>query len=233
MSYTDSLLTPGERIVRRAPQHWLILVTRSGWALFAFLIAGVLLFIRAQVSGGNPVLGALGYLTLALVVFGIATVAWAVLRFRSEEVAITSHRFIHARGVVNKRASDASLAQVTDALLSEPFLGRLLGFGDMEVRTASSLGVDHLRMVRDANGVKKALVEARHELELQLARPTMPPIRFLSPSASSPPPGTEVPPSMAPEDIVAGLRQLADQSAAGDIDPRTYEARRRELLARL
>ena len=38
---------------------------------------------------------------------------------------------------------------------------------------------------------------------------------------------------MTPQDIVAGLRQLADQSAAGEIDPVTYESRRRELLARL
>ena len=226
MSYTDTLLAPGERIVRRAPQHWLVLVTGSGWAIVAFLVAGALLFIRAQVSGANPILGALGYVTLGLVVFGIATVARTVLRFTAEEVAITSHRFIHAQGVVNKRASDASLAQVTDAILTEPVLGRVLGFGNLDVVTASGIGVDRLRMVRDAKAVKKALIEAKHELELQLARPTMPPIRV-------PTPGAEAPPPMAPQDVVAGLRQLADQSAAGEIDPATYEARRQELLARL
>ena len=79
--------------------------------------------------------------------------------------------------MVNKRASDASLAQVIDAVLTEPVMGRLLGFGDLEVRTASGMGVDRLRMVRDAKAVKKALIEAKHELELQHARPTMPPIR--------------------------------------------------------
>ena len=128
--------------------------------------------------------------------------------------------------MVNKRASDASLAQVTDAILTEPVLGRVLGFGNLDVVTASGIGVDRLRMVRDAKAVKKALIEAKHELELQLARPTMPPIRIPTPGAATPPP-------MAPQDVVAGLRQLADQSAAGEIDLATYEARRQELLARL
>ncbi len=74
MSYTDSLLAPGERIVRRASQHPLVLVTGSGWAILAFVVAGALLLVRARVQGSNPILDVLGYLTLALVLFGVVVV---------------------------------------------------------------------------------------------------------------------------------------------------------------
>ncbi|HEY4190309.1 MAG TPA: PH domain-containing protein [Candidatus Limnocylindrales bacterium] len=237
MSYTDSLLTPGERVVRRASQHPLLLVARSGWAILAFVVAGVLLFLRAAVSGANPILGALGYLTLALVVFGVVDVTWHVLRFISDEIVITSLRFVRASGVVNKRASDASLAQVSDAVLTEPFLGRILGFGDLHVVTASTIGVQRLAMVRDAKAFQLALIEARHELALQIARPTMPAIRVAAAGPTNLPVAAEVPstpqPPLAPAEVVAELRRLADQRAAGDIDDAAFDARRRDLLGRI
>ena len=139
-----------------------------------------------------------------------------VLRFLTDEVAITSLRFVRAGGIVNKRASDASLAQVTDAVLTEPFLGRLLGFGTLDVVTASTIGVQRLPMVRDAKGFKLALIEAKHELALQIARPTMPAIRMAgtpapdaggpAPDAGGPAPAPIPLPPMAPADVVAALR---------------------------
>jgi hypothetical protein len=243
MSYTDSLLAPGERIVRRASQHPLVLVTGSGWAIFAFVIAGALLLVRARVQGSNPILDVLGYLTLALVLFGVAAFTLHVLRFMTDEVAITSLRFVRAGGIVNKRASDASLAQVTDAVLGEPFLGRLLGFGTLDVVTASTIGVQRLPMVRDAKGFKLALIEAKHELALQIARPTMPAIRMAgspapdaggSASDAGGPASAPVPlPPMAPADVVAALRLLADQRDAGEIDDAAFDERRRDLLDRI
>lgn len=236
MSYTDSLLAPGERIVCRASQHPLVLVTGSGWAIFAFVVAGALLLVRARVQGSNPILDVLGYLTLALVLFGVVSVTLHVLRFLTDEVAITSLRFVRAGGIVNKRASDASLAQVTDAVLAEPFLGRLLGFGTLDVVTASTIGVQRLPMVRDAKGFKLALIEAKHELALQIARPTMPAIRMagtLPPDAGDPAPAPIALPPMAPADVVAALRLLADQRDAGEIDEAGFDERRRDLLGRI
>jgi uncharacterized membrane protein YdbT with pleckstrin-like domain len=236
MSYTDSLLAPGERVVRRASQHPLVLVTGSGWAILAFVIAAALLLVRASVLGANPILDVLGYLTLALVVFGVVTFGWHVLRFVTEEIAITSLRFVRAGGVVNKRASDASLGQVTDAVLTEPFLGRLLGFGNLDVVTASSIGVQRLAMVRDAKGFKLALIEAKHELALQIARPTMPAIRVAPtqvPAAGAQPAPSGSTPPMALAEVVAELRRLADEREAGEIDEATFEQRRRDLLGRI
>jgi uncharacterized membrane protein YdbT with pleckstrin-like domain len=168
------------------------------------------------------------------VVFGVVTFGWHVLRFVSEEIAITSLRFVRAGGVVNKRASDASLAQVTDAVLTEPFLGRLFGFGNLDVVTASSIGVQRLPMVRDAKGFKLALIEAKHELALQIARPTMPAIRVAPTlAAGAQPAHSGSTPPMAPAEVVAELRRLADERQAGEIDEATFEQRRRDLLGRI
>ncbi len=41
MSYADSLLASGERIVRVAHQHWFVLIWRARWAILAIIIAAL------------------------------------------------------------------------------------------------------------------------------------------------------------------------------------------------
>ncbi len=43
---------------------------------------------------------------------------------------LTTHRVIHAHGVINKQAGDSSLENITDAQIIVPWLGRILGFGE-------------------------------------------------------------------------------------------------------
>ena len=105
----------------------------------------------------------LGWITFALAVFGAVGVGWGLLAFHSEEHVLTTRRIIHADGVVNKRASDTSLDRITDAVLTEPFLGRLLGYGDLRILTASTAANERLRLLRAADVVQAGAVrgEAR------------------------------------------------------------------------
>ena len=258
MSYADKLLAPSERILRRGRQHWFVLVWRARWAILAVVAGTLLLWIRANVSGDTPILDALGYLTLALFVFGIAVIARGALQFRGEEYLITSRRVIHAEGVVNKRATDASLERINDAVLTESLFGRIFGFGNLDVVTASGIGLERLRMLRDAKSFKKALIEAKHELEVDIARPTAPPLRTVDPAAAvalppapptptpaptspPPPPGSSAPIATAPgsaapstpADIVTELDRLAARHAAGEISTQAFETSKRALLDRL
>jgi hypothetical protein len=177
MSYTDSLLASGERIVRRSRQHWFVMVWNARWAVVAVIAAIALLILRLLVSGSSVILDLLGYVTLALFVIGVVVIAWGWIRYRNEEFVLTSRRIIHVSGVVNKKASDSSLEMINDAVLRESVFGRIFGFGDLEVLTASEAGIDDLLMLHDAKAFKKAMIEAKHELALELERPTMPPIR--------------------------------------------------------
>ena len=57
MSYADSLLAPGERIVRRAHQHWFVLVWRARWAILALLIAAAAAdraAVNARAAAADP-----------------------------------------------------------------------------------------------------------------------------------------------------------------------------------
>ena len=145
---------------------------------------------------------------------------------------------------MNKKTTDSSLEKINDAVLTESMFGRMFGFGDLDVLTASEEGIERLRMLRDAKDFKKAMIEAKHELEVEVARPVMPPIRSEpAPWRSHPSrrsgrraaaaPVPAAPAAPASTDIGAALDRLGDLRDRGLITPEEYAAKRQELLDRL
>ena len=108
MGYVDSLLASGERVVRNAHQHWFILVWNARWAVVGLIVAAVLFILRAINTDTSGILWTvLGWVTVVLLVVGLLSGLWGLLRFRAEEYVITSRRIIHSEGVINKRATDS------------------------------------------------------------------------------------------------------------------------------
>jgi uncharacterized membrane protein YdbT with pleckstrin-like domain len=238
MGYTESLLASGERVVRIAHQHWFILVWRARWAVLGLVIALVLTVLRVINKDTSGLLWTLlGWASLILVALGLLNLLWGVLRFRAEEYVISTRRIIHAEGVVNKKATDSSLEKINDAVLVESLFGRIFGFGDLDVLTASESGIEKLRMLRDAKDFKKAMLEAKHELELELTRPTMPPMRAADPAPVAapvaPPPPVATPEIDTADEVAGALARLGDLRDKGIISPEEFEAKKAELLGRL
>ncbi len=245
MGYSETLLANGERIVRRAHQHWFVLIANARAAIIALVIAFILGFVRVWSGGTGPFFDIMGWVVLILFVFGIAKGAWGIFDYRNQEYLITSRRLIHAEGVINKKASDSSLEKINDAVLTESIFGRMFGFGDLEVLTASETGNENLRMLRDAKSFKKAMLEAKHELEIELARPTAPAMRAPEPATAAPAAPAAPPPaapaaaaaehdnSMTADEVSAAIERLVDMRDRGLITPEEFEAKRTEMLARL
>jgi PH (Pleckstrin Homology) domain-containing protein/putative oligomerization/nucleic acid binding protein len=199
VSYSDSLLASGERVMRVAHQHWFVLVWRARWAILAIIIAALAGGFRALNSKESGLLWDLiGWIVLALLVVGIASFVWGVLTFRAQEFIITNRRVMHVEGVINKKASDSSLEKINDAVLTESIFGRMFGFGDLEVLTASESGIERLDKLRDAKEFKKTMLEAKHELEIEITRPTMPPVRTETTTVQSAPSAPDPVPAPAP-----------------------------------
>jgi hypothetical protein len=243
MGYSETLLASGETIVRRAHQHWFVLIANLRAALIALVIAVILMFVKVWSGGTGIFFDIMGWVVLVLFIFGIAKGVWGIFDFRNQEYLVTSRRLIHSEGVINKKASDSSLEKINDAVLTESVFGRMFGFGDLEVLTASEDGNELLRMLRDAKSFKKAMLEAKHELEIELSRPTAPamrtpepaPIAPAAPPAPAPAPAPVPVPdnSMTADEVSAAIERLVDMRDRGLITPEEFEAKRTEMLGRL
>ena len=244
MAYIDNKLASGERILRREHQHWFVLVADSRYGILAIVAAILLLILRSAARTSGQVDTIIGYVVLALVIGGLAYLGWQVLRWMNEEFVVTSRRVLQLEGVLNKQVVDSSLEKINDAVLTQSLFGRIFGFGDLDILTAAESGISRLRMLKDADDFKRAMLEAKHELELELsgARPLpSPPLRAPSGPSSGPAPAPSASPAaepsrraeMTPDELTRTLASLADLRDRGAISPEEYEAKKADILRRL
>ena len=81
---------------------------------------------------------------------------------------MTTRRVIEAGGVINKYTRDTSLSMITDMLVGHPWIGRIVGYGEIDLLTASEAGTNKIRFLPDADGFKKALLDAKYEHEMEV-----------------------------------------------------------------
>ena len=54
-NYAESLLASGERVLRRAHQHWFVFVSNARWAVFALIASAVLTVLRVWLNGSGAI----------------------------------------------------------------------------------------------------------------------------------------------------------------------------------
>jgi hypothetical protein len=254
MAYIDSMLASGEQVIRRDHQHWFVLVADARYGILAIVVAILLVILRGVANTTGTLDTLIGYTVLALVIGGLIYVGWQILRWMNEEYVVSTRRVLQAEGVINKRVLDSSLEKINDAVYSQSMFGRIFGFGDLDILTASESGISRIRMLRQADDFKRAMLDAKHELELELsgARPLpSPPLRAApaapieaaaapapaapapAPQPVTPPTATPARPDMSPDELTKTLSSLADLRDRGAISAEEYEAKKAELLGRL
>ena len=238
--YADRLLAGGEHVRLRGRQHFLatVIEARIPWAIF--LSSVVLLFLSSAVAIEVARQG-VSWFALILLVVSLAWLAYVYLQWLNQDYVVTNRRVMKVEGVLKKRSADSSLEKINDAVLEQSVLGRMLGYGDLDILTANEQSVDRLRMLAEAQHFKRTMLEEKHRLEQDVFQIPAPPLR-----AAVPMPAMADGPSLAPapmppparrelstEEITSALGDLADLRDRGAISPEEYEAKKQDLLARL
>jgi hypothetical protein len=219
MSYADELLSTDERVLHRAKQHWFVFVWGAKYPLLAVVLGLIVLVLSQNLDAGQrdgPLGLAMNIAVVVLVLGGLAVFGWHVLRYLNQEYVLTNRRVVQVAGVLNKTSMDSSLEKINDARLSQSVFGRMFGFGDLDILTAADTGVDRFRMLRDPIAFKRAMLDAKHEYERDVAGGTYsapnPPLR-----AAGVAPGTDT----AQRSAGAGLGPAAAPSTDGSATTRT------------
>ncbi len=168
MGYTDSLLADGEVVARQSRQHWLALVLESRAAIAVWVLAAVLFAASVLFGFGAQdaeVSNIIGIIVLILVVLGLLLFGYRWLSWINQAYIITNRRILKVEGIVNKKSADSSLEKINDLVLEENLLGRMLGYGDLDIITASDTAIDRYRMLNDAKEFKKVMLDEKHRLE--------------------------------------------------------------------
>jgi uncharacterized membrane protein YdbT with pleckstrin-like domain len=160
--YLKSLLGENEKVLFVTHQHWLVLAGEIllETLLSIALIAAVSLMYFLQIIK-NPLI----FLGLLLLIFPLLSLFRDVLIWSNRKYVVTDRRVIQLAGVFNKNVTDSSLDKVNDVKLTQSFMGRMLGYGNIEILTASELGVNLFTHIGNPIQYKAAMINAKEKLE--------------------------------------------------------------------
>jgi hypothetical protein len=202
MSYAEGLLATDERILREERQHWMFpLLVAGRWVAIAIgiALAGFVLvqfvlnpsgeggIVDSTVSLVQNVVGLLTWLALAFAVIGLV---WSTVRWQSQEYVLTDRRVMHIFGVINKQALDSSLENITDAQIRVPWLGRVMGYGNLTLMTPAESGINELQLLKSPIEFKRDMMDAKNSrlIDINTPRFTSPPIHAPTAGAAEPAP---------------------------------------------
>lgn len=162
-SYLQNLLSEREKIILVARQHWFILVSSIFFELAAIIIifaATVTLAIIFQLYA--LIIAAIGFVLMIIPVFSMIH---DILVWSNHQYLVTNRRVMQISGVINKAITDSSLEKVNDVKMEQSALGRVFGYGDIEILTASELGVNVFKRIEDPVEFKQAMINAKEKLD--------------------------------------------------------------------
>lgn len=168
--YLKNLLGKNEQVIHRARQHWFVLVgeilSESVLSIALIVLVSVLMVFLWTPNPAWAPWVALGYL---LLIFPLVSLWRDVLKWLNRQFIVTNRRVIQIAGVLNKDVIDSSLEKVNDVKMEQSLLGRLFDYGDVEILTASDIGVNIFKRIGAPVRFKTAMLDAKDKLETDRA----------------------------------------------------------------
>lgn len=206
--YIDSLLGDREKIILIARQHWFKLFGNIVLEIFLIILffIGTLFAVFALNENKQLTIAILaGFFLMLLPIF---TMIRDILHWTNRQYIVTNRRVIQISGVINKNVTDSSLEKVNDVKMLQSAPGRVFNYGDIEILTASELGVNVFKQINKPIRFKQAMINAKERLD-----------HFENSSSS--------------ENIAQLIQQLDQLRQAGTLTEEEFQIKKTELLAKI
>lgn len=131
MSYVQANLVPGEAVVYETRLHWIVML---GQLIVGCLLLGLpgmclLAYAASQRGMDSTNLHLMEGGGVALVVCSVVVILMGMLRRNATEMAVTNRRVVIKTGLASRKTIEMLLNKVESIEVSEPALGRMLGYG--------------------------------------------------------------------------------------------------------
>lgn len=132
MTFPPRLLGDGEVVVVDARPHW--------WSLVRPVTVVVVVLAGAVAAYAYGAPAPVAWLLPAVLVVALAWLMARYARWATTSLVVTNRRIIHRQGVVARSRREIPLGQLTDISYRQTIFGRVIGAGDLVVRSAGSEG---------------------------------------------------------------------------------------------
>jgi Bacterial PH domain/Short C-terminal domain len=200
VSFVEDQLLPDEEVVLLTHQHPVVLF----WPiLINIAAAAVVVALAFNLAVYWFLFFYLGPLLLLL---------WEVLVRHKKEYIITTRRVVKQQGIFSVSSFDASLDKINNIFHEQSLWGRILGYGNVQLETASEHGITVFHLIPDPLAFKNCIVQQR-ELYRSSQMGSLGSVRR--------------------EDVPRMLDELASLRDRNVITAAEFDEKKKDLLARL
>ena len=135
MGYIEKHLMQGETVLYKTRLHWVAVLVPLLLALALAIAGGFCLYQSAQdnrTGTGDAKLFAIA--GAGLFVVAAVELMVAIVKRNSTEMAVTNRRVLVKTGLMSRRTIEMLVSQIESIVITEPFLGRMLGYGSVVIR---------------------------------------------------------------------------------------------------
>jgi membrane protein YdbS with pleckstrin-like domain len=152
-------LQEGEEVIFVAQPSKMPLLPLGILALLAVIAAIIATVLFAPLVWPPPL--AIGLATLVII--------WLIARLmvlNSNKYVLTNRRVIRQGGVFSRNSVDSYLEKINNVEHRQTFWGRIFGYGDVEIDTASETGMTRFLMIANPLGFKNAITQAMEQYRM-------------------------------------------------------------------
>jgi len=207
--YIQSLMGGNEKMLLVTRQHWFVLFrTIVAEILIILIIVAVTIVVSVAYPPAALLAPIIGLLLALIPVVGMLR---DILIWFNRQYIVTNRRVIQISGVINKNVIDSSLEKVNDVKMSQSFFGRIFDYGNVEILTASELGINQFQRIGDPVHFKIAMLNAKEKLgfdeDARIAKPA--------------------------DDIPTLIAKLDELRKHGIVSEEEFQAKKADLLAKM
>jgi hypothetical protein len=204
-------------------------LVRSIWRA---ALAGVAILAFALLMMFLPSFKLTGWIAIVVALVPAAEVIRIALDWWNERYIITNRRVMEVRGTINKNVRDSALEKVNDVELNQSIVGRLLGYGTVQIITGSDIGINQFRRISNPVRFKREMLNAKENYQrtgADLGDETIG--SRAAPAAGQAAMAADA--DLAKDDIPELIADLDELRQKGIISEEEFQAKKTELLARL
>ena len=127
MSYVNSVLQPGERIIVRGRLHWIVY-----WVAILSVVLGVVLVAWESAAGMGD--GLMSFTAMAFGALFVVSFLYAWFIRWTTEIAVTDRRVIYKEGFITRHTVEINMDKVASVDVDQSVPGRVLGYGRLQVK---------------------------------------------------------------------------------------------------
>jgi uncharacterized membrane protein YdbT with pleckstrin-like domain len=200
MPFEKDQLLPDENLIIRTHQHSLVLLKPILLNVVSLVILAGITYVLKDY-----------YWILLFVLAPVIYLVWEILIRHSREYIVTDRRVVKQEGMFSIHSFDAPLDKVNNVFHEQNLIGRMFGYGNVGLETASEQGTTLFEFIPDPVQFKNAIVSQRERRS-----------------------GTAAPAAArAGDDIPRLLNELASLRDRNVISAAEFEAKKKALLDRL